>query len=214
MLSHKAVWRGIDMLAATKKLTASGLAKRAGLDPTTFNKSKRITKQGKPRWPSTESLAKILDATQTPMTEFVALLGEDEGGGLANRRLRCASLSGAERPGAFDASGFPEEGSTWEEIELGALADDAAYALELDRDIAPPLLRAGDIVVVAPKSSVRRNDRIVVKRRSGGLEFGIYLRRTAQRLSLGALTAGAGDLALELGDVAWQSRIVAVCANQ
>ena len=76
MLTHKAIWRGIDMLAAKNQLSASGLAKRAGLDPTTFNKSKRTTKQGKPRWPSTESLSKILDATQTTMGEFVALLDD------------------------------------------------------------------------------------------------------------------------------------------
>jgi phage repressor protein C with HTH and peptisase S24 domain len=212
MLSHKAVWRGIDMLAQTNQLTASGLAKRAGLDPTTFNKSKRVTKQGKPRWPSTESLSKILEATQTPMAEFVGLLGEGErSDSLGNRRLRCASLSSAERAGAFDASGFPEGGS-WEEIELGALADEAAYALELDREIAPPLLRHGDIVVVAPSSSVRRGDRVVAKRRSGALEFGVYLRRNAQRLTLDAL--GGGELTLEVGDLAWQARIVAVCANQ
>ena len=72
MLTHKAIWRGIDLLAAKNRLSASGLAKRAGLDPTTFNKSKRTTKQGKPRWPSTESLSKILDATRTTMGEFVA----------------------------------------------------------------------------------------------------------------------------------------------
>ncbi len=91
MLTHKAMGRGIDLLAAKNQLSASGLAKRAGLDPTTFNKSKRTTKQGKPRWPSTESLSKILDATQTTMGEFVALLDE---GGAGNgegmgRRVRC-----------------------------------------------------------------------------------------------------------------------------
>ena len=43
--------------------SASGLAKRAGLDPTSFNKSKRVTGEGRPRWPSTESLAKVLEAT-------------------------------------------------------------------------------------------------------------------------------------------------------
>ncbi len=63
MLTHASIWQAIDALAAQHGLTASGLARRAGLDPTSFNRSKRISRSGKPRWPSTESLAKILAAT-------------------------------------------------------------------------------------------------------------------------------------------------------
>lgn len=216
MLTHQAVWRGIDMLAAKNQLSASGLAKRAGLDPTTFNKSKRLTKQGKARWPSTESLSKILDATRTSMADFVGLIdgvGSDAGQPPLLHRVRCLPLGLAEsEAGAFDASGFPA-GQTWEEIELAALADDAAYAIELDRDVAPPLLRAGDVVVVAPHSSVRREDRVVVRRRGAGLEFGVLARRTAQRIVVADL-AGRGEQTFELRDVSWQSRIVAICPNQ
>ena len=63
MLRHTDIWRAIDELATRYKLSPSGLAKKAGLDPTTFNKSKRITPEGRPRWPSTESVAKSLAAT-------------------------------------------------------------------------------------------------------------------------------------------------------
>ncbi|EBV3600078.1 helix-turn-helix transcriptional regulator, partial [Salmonella enterica subsp. enterica serovar Virchow] len=41
MLSHERVWAAIDALAARNDLSASALAKRAGLDSTAFNKSKR-----------------------------------------------------------------------------------------------------------------------------------------------------------------------------
>src|SRR4029434_9445047 len=63
MLTHNQIWTAIDRLAARAKLTPSGLARKAGLDPTTFNKSKRVTPEGRPRWPSTESIAKSLQAT-------------------------------------------------------------------------------------------------------------------------------------------------------
>ena len=43
MLTHSDIWNAVDRLAARAGLSASGLAKKAGLDPTTFNKSKRIT---------------------------------------------------------------------------------------------------------------------------------------------------------------------------
>ena len=55
----------------------------AGLDPTTFNKSKRGTANGKLRWPSTESLAKVLAATGASFEEFAALTSGDR----AIRRL-------------------------------------------------------------------------------------------------------------------------------
>src|SRR6476619_4642382 len=98
MLSHTAIWRGIDLLAERNRLSASGLAKRAGLDPTTFNKSKRTTKQGKSRWPSTESVSKILEATSTSMAEFVGLIDEGgEGRSAPVRRVRCISLDQMER---------------------------------------------------------------------------------------------------------------------
>ena len=53
MLSHDKIWAAIDRLAERHQLTPSGLARRAGLDPTSFNKSKRIASDGRMRWPST-----------------------------------------------------------------------------------------------------------------------------------------------------------------
>ncbi len=63
MLSHDQIWGAIDALAERYRMSPSGLAKRAGLDPTTFNRSKRVGADGRERWPSTESLAKVLAAT-------------------------------------------------------------------------------------------------------------------------------------------------------
>ena len=57
MYTHRDIWRAIDRLAQTFGYSPSGLAKQAGLDPTSFNKSKRQSADGKPRWPSTESIA-------------------------------------------------------------------------------------------------------------------------------------------------------------
>lgn len=208
MLTHQAIWRGIDLLAERNRLSASGLAKRAGLDPTTFNKSKRTTKQGKARWPSTESLSKILDATTTAMNEFIGLL--DEGGLSAPapvRRIRSLSFSQMAAEQAFDSAGFPQAGP-WEEIEFPALGDDGAYAIELDQDVLPPLLRAGDTLVISPKGSVRRNDRVLLRRRNGEIELGTMIRRTAQRISLGHLTQTEGERSVELAEVAWLARIL------
>src|SRR5512136_1591975 len=75
-LTHDQIWTALDRLAARAGLSPSALAKRAGLDPTTFNKSKRVTSDGRERWPSTESIAKALAATGSSIENFVQLIGE------------------------------------------------------------------------------------------------------------------------------------------
>ena len=81
MLTHAQIWNAVDRVAARAGLSASGLAKRSGLDPTTFNKSKRITPDGRARWPSTESVAKVLAATGTTIDAFLGLLNNGGRGG-------------------------------------------------------------------------------------------------------------------------------------
>jgi phage repressor protein C with HTH and peptisase S24 domain len=76
-LRHTDVWSAIDRLAKKHKLSVSGLARKAGLDPTAFNKSKRHAPDtGKPRWPSTETVEKLLCATGERWPEFVRLMGK------------------------------------------------------------------------------------------------------------------------------------------
>ena len=58
-MTHTDVWNAIDTFANAHNISCSKLAKMGGLDPTTFNKSKRWSKYGQPRWPSTSSIAKI-----------------------------------------------------------------------------------------------------------------------------------------------------------
>src|SRR5882724_247819 len=74
MLTHEQIWTAIDRLATHARLSPSGLAKRAGLDPTTFNKSKRVTGKGRARWPSTESIARALTATGVNIDTFVKFI--------------------------------------------------------------------------------------------------------------------------------------------
>src|SRR6188508_3394339 len=92
MLTHAQIWTALDRLAARSGLSPSGLAKKAGLDPTTFNKSKRITPDGRPRWPSTESVSKSLAATGVTMDTFVSLI---EGSARATRAVPLLGLAQA-----------------------------------------------------------------------------------------------------------------------
>jgi hypothetical protein len=77
MIRHEHIWRAVDHLAAEKGMSVSALARTAGLDPTIFNRSKRHSARiGKARWLSTESVAKVLNATGGSLTHFGALADE------------------------------------------------------------------------------------------------------------------------------------------
>ncbi len=206
MLKHSDVWRAIDALAREHGFSPSGLAKRAGLDPTTFNKSKRITGQGKQRWPSTESIAKILRATNASLGEFLSYVGDGEGIGIF-RNVPLIGFAQAGSQGFFDDAGYPIGGS-WDEIPFPGLADDHAYALEIYGDSMEPAYRDGDTVIVSPQASVRRGDRVVVKTLSGEVMAKVLRRKTAHKIELGSINPKHDDRELDAEDVDWIARIV------
>jgi phage repressor protein C with HTH and peptisase S24 domain len=206
MLKHADVWRAIDRLAKEYGFSASGLARRAGLDPTTFNKSKRITREGKLRWPSTESIAKILVATGASLGEFVSYIGEGEGGGVY-RNIPLLSLAQAGNPGYFDDAGHPT-GTGWDEIPFPGLGDPHAYALEISGEGLEPVYRDGDIIIVAPHASIRRGDRVVIKTKAGEIMTHLLRRRSARNVELASLNPTHGDRTLMVEDVDWIARIV------
>jgi len=213
MLSHERVWAAIDALAARYSLSASGLAKRAGLDSTAFNKSKRQSADGRPRWPSTESLAKIIEATNSSLDEFFALI-EDRPVRSDGRPLPTQSstvpLIGFAQAGAggfFDDAGFPA-GQGWDLIELPAAAGEGSYALSVQGDSMLPLYRHGDMLVVQPNATVRKGDRVVVKTTSGEVMAKVLERRTPTTIELVSLNPDHPQRRLAADEVEWLARIV------
>jgi phage repressor protein C with HTH and peptisase S24 domain len=207
MLTHKQIWTAIDALAAKNKLSASGLAKLSGLDPTTFNKSKRGLPNGKLRWPSTESISKILAATGASLEEFVALVSKDGGGQLPVRLIPLVGMAQAGSRGFFDDAGYPA-GAGWDEIPFPELGDEHAYALEVAGDSMLPVYRDGDRIVVSPAASVRRGDRVVVKTNAGEVMAKQLTRLTAQRVELKSLNPAYEDRAFALSEIAFVHRII------
>jgi phage repressor protein C with HTH and peptisase S24 domain len=77
-MTHDNIWEAIERFAIEHGMSCSGLAKTSGLDPTTFNKSKRYSKEGQPRWPSTLSISKILSSTGSDMGEFTKFIKDSD----------------------------------------------------------------------------------------------------------------------------------------
>ena len=204
MLSHDQIWVALDRLAERAGLSPSGLAKRAGLDPTTFNKSKRVTSDGRERWPSTESIAKALAAADSSMETFVRLIGDGAGDGRSVPLLGFA-LAGAS--GAFDESGFPS-GKGWTEVALPTAEDGHTFALEISGEALAPAYRDGDVILVSPGTPVRKGDRVVVKTKAGEVTVAMLKRRTAKALELQPLGATQAERTMAVSEVAWMARIV------
>jgi len=205
MLTHAQVWSAIDRLAARAGLSASGLAKRAGLDPTTFNKSKRVTGEGRARWPSTESIAKALAATGTPVEAFVELI--NAGDGAATRAVPLIGFAEAGTGGYFDDGGYPL-GEGWDEIAFPAVSDEHAYALEVSGHSMEPAYRDGDVILVSPAAPIRRGDRVVLRTRGGEVMAKELKRRTAKSIELRSLNPEHPDRTVAATDVMWIARIL------
>jgi len=205
MLTHNQIWTAIDRLAARAKLSPSGLAKKAGLDPTTFNKSKRITPEGRPRWPSTESVSKALAATGTKVDTFIGLITDS--GKQAPHAVPVIGFAEAGSGGYFDDGGFPV-GKGWEEIAFPSVNDEHAYALEISGDSMKPAYRRGDVIIVSPGAPVRKGDRVVVKTKDGEVMVKELKKKSARSVELKSLNAEHRDRTLPMSEVLWVARIV------
>jgi phage repressor protein C with HTH and peptisase S24 domain len=209
-VKHEDIWRALDTLAAESGMSASGLARRAGLDPTTFNPSKRRMPDGRARWPSTESLAKALDAAGANLEAFAQLVAG--GRALASGQTAASSIpligfAQAGGDGYFDDGGYPA-GAGWDEVSLPEVGDPHAYALEIAGDSMEPVYRDGDVVIVAPGAPVRRGDRVVVRTVRGEAMAKQLARRSARRIELRSLNPDHQDYSFDLSEVAWMHRII------
>jgi phage repressor protein C with HTH and peptisase S24 domain len=204
ILTHSQVWTALDRLAERAGMSPSGLAKRSGLDPTTFNKSKRITADGRERWPSTESVSKALAATHSSIDTFVQLIG-DGTRGLPSVPLLALAQAGT--GGHFDENGFPA-GRGWDEVALPQASDEHVYALEISGEAMKPAYRDGDLIVVSPGTPIRRGDRVVLRTSDGEVMVKELKRRTTRTLELASLNPAQADRTIDANDVAWIARIV------
>lgn len=213
MFSHEACGRPLMPLAERHSLSASGLARRAGLDPTTFNKSKRYASDGRARWPSTESLAKVMEATGSTFDEFTRLI---RGGnrtpqfGEYTQDMQSIPLLGMAEAGAggyFDDAGFPA-GQGWDIVEFPAGSGEGVYALEVSGDSMLPLYRDGDTLIVAPNTAIRRGDRVVVRTKDGEVMAKILHRQTPRTIELHSLNPEHPNRIFESKDIEWVARIL------
>jgi phage repressor protein C with HTH and peptisase S24 domain len=207
MFSHKQVWAAIDTIAERYGFSASGLAKKSGLDPTSFNPSKRNGPDGRPRWPTTESIANLLEAAGATVEEFSDLLSGRKGQPPKRKQIPLLGLARAGKGGFFDDSGFPA-GNGWDEIDVPGVTDATAYALEITGDSMLPVYREGDTIIVSPGATLRKGDRVVVKTTDGQVMAKVMQRQTAKNVELASFNKDHDTKTLDMKDVDWIARII------
>lgn len=205
-LSHAKLWTAIDRLARGEDLSASGLARRAGLDPTAFNPSKRFGPGDppRPRWPSSESLMRILAVTGVSLSEFAALAEDAPDHPVVVPLLGLARAGDA---GFFDDAGYPT-GDGWDETELPSLRP-GLFSLRIDGDSMEPVFRPGDRVLVDPsRRDVRKGDRVVVRTTEGETLAKELAALTARSCTLVSINPHYPPRVIPRQEIEWMARIL------
>ncbi|MGH7056400.1 MAG: S24 family peptidase [Acetobacteraceae bacterium] len=205
-MKHKDLWRALDTLAAEHGLSVSALARRAGLDPTTFIPAKRRLPDGRARWPNTESLAKVLEATRTSLGSFSLLVAG------ARTLPRATETSGWRLPlvplPATPPVGFDTLSGSIAGPALPGIGDPDAYALAVADDRMAPVFREGDIVIASPAAPVRCGDRVVLRLNQGALLARELLDRAARHLVLRCFSPPPTEIRIDSAEVVCIHRIV------
>jgi phage repressor protein C with HTH and peptisase S24 domain len=205
-LSHAKLWKAVDNLARREGLSPSGLARRAGLDATSFNPSKRFGAGDppRPRWPSTESVTLILQATGVSLADFAALA--DDAPQTAST-VPLLGLARAGQDGFFDDAGLPA-GDGWEQTELPR-AKDSLFSLQITGDSMAPLYREGDRVIVDQEETrVRRGDRVVARLTTGETVAKEVTSLTARAVTLSSINPDYPPRIVPRREIEWMARIL------
>ncbi len=211
--THEWIWTAIDTLASRRGLAPSGLAKLAGLDPTTFNRSKRFTPEGRPRWPSTESIAKVLEATGTPLDEFAMLeLGTSATSHAATsaKSLEAVPLVGEVRDAAIGglSSSSLLDFAGRRQLRRSTNVRCAQFAFSVADGSLEPAYSQGNTLIASIAEMAKSGDRVVVQPLTGRAVPGLLLRSTRSKIELADFRPGRDALELSRADVRWIARII------
>ncbi len=208
-LTHDWIWQAIDALASQKGLTPSGLARLAGLDATSFNKSKRFMPDHRPRWPSTESIAKVLEVTDTSLDEFADIVNKSE-------------KPAADDTGELGLDDIPVLGEirdatvAWPggdaaHAGLGPIADGQTctrFALTVADRSLEPVYSQGNTLIVSVREPLRAGDRVIVKPVGMRPSPRLLMRESPRRVELAAFHPDQQSMKLQRRAIDWMARII------
>jgi len=201
-MKYAQIWNAVDKLAELNGLSPSGLAKKAGLDSTTFNKSKRIRPDGKKRWPSLESINKIISVCDISFDDFYRLAGDNANKGAENKNLIAI----------FELSKIAAQKSETESETIAKIrfpeVIDKMYAVEIDCQTMPSPYNKGATVIVAEGIEIRRGDKILLIKNDSSVVLGKFVNRTASALKIEDFALDMKEITAKIAEVATIGRIL------
>ena len=203
---HASIWTGIEQLALRYRVSLARLAQIAGLNPTAFNSSKRIAPNGRPRWPSTESVSRALEAVGCSFVDFAMMV---ESAGQIQPQLPTLGLSEIDLEESFLHNGKPIK-DRWRSEPFVATNDADSYALLIDRELKAGILTRGTRLIVSPAASVKPGNLVLIGFVSGMFHFGTLKKQTVHRIEIQSINEGTPVEEYLLPDIAWYSRIIMI----
>lgn len=202
-MKYENVWDAVDKLAMSRGLSPSGLARLAGLDATTFNKSKRVRPDGKNRWPSLDSLNKLLEVCNLSFEQFYNMSNrEDEKEGNSIPFIKLSKLE--ENHEIEDKVLKTPE---WNKVIFPDLKD-AMYAVDIDTNDYEPLYRNGSMIVLTGNSDIRNGDRVAIFMEDHKLLLKQFIRRTPSKLMVTDLNDNLKETAVAIAEIRLINRII------
>ena len=203
-MKYNQIWSAVDKLAEMNNLSPSGLAKKAGLDSTTFNKSKRIRDNGKKRWPSMESINKVLTACNCDFEDFFKL-GTLEDHIVKTNSTPFCSISELTTENRLNEKEIINK-DKWCKINFPEI-ESGLIAVEIDNNEYEPFHKNGDIVIVNTNCEIRKTDKVIIKFKKENVKIFELIRRTSNSLELKSITDDK-ITNVNLFDIEWVKRII------
>lgn len=214
--THTNVWKALDKLAAEAGLSPSALARRAGLDPTTFNPSKRVSKGGRNRWPSTESIFKVLNATDRSIFDFANFVSTEQQSATQNSfsdqeqshfEIPLVGFAEAGPGGWFDDAGYPS-GEGLDTIAFPANRGETYWALQVHGNSMEPVYRDGDRLILSPSAKLHTGDRVVARTRAGEVMAKVLEKHAEDSIDLCSFNTDHPPRTFAMDEIEWVARIL------
>lgn len=200
IMKYERIWNAIDKIAKQNGLSLSGLAKKSGLDPTAFNKSKRIRADGKKRWPSLESLSKVLSTCHMDFVDFCCLIENDPIRWPCTLPYIFLSSMCQQDCNCFDFS-------SWGKIDSPSFSENT-YLINLDSHSFEPIYSCGSILILEKYSEIRQKDRVLILLKSGTVLIKEFLFRSENVITVSSLSKHSHISEIEVNSIKLLNRII------
>jgi phage repressor protein C with HTH and peptisase S24 domain len=172
----------------------------SGLNSTSFNPSKRLrSEDGTGRWPSTESIAKVLKAAEMTWADFIAILEQTAATPAQPVGKLIIALASLIYPPYRGLKHFDEHGND--------VHGRVSYIVNISNDTMSPIYRDGDMIMVSTGMEVKPNHRVLLYPKAGGVLIGKVIAKTEETINLESFQNSSELITIPQDEIAFIHKI-------